>query len=161
MLTDVGLSYIGEYSPRVRSIVLDNLVVSNQGILDFSKGCPSLEFLAIHRGCSFNVKTLALATRLLTSLKCLWVYGYNGAREEDMEDLSAMVRPHWVHEWIRCRSGWQIFLRMVTTYLHTFHMVRRDLINPSMSQFRPKFLFIAPRNLDHHSGFAYLLCSQS
>lgn len=40
-LTDVGLSYIGRYSPNVRWMLLGSVGQSNEGLLEFSRGCPS------------------------------------------------------------------------------------------------------------------------
>ena len=51
-LTDVGLGYIGQYSPNVRWMLLGYVGETDAGLLEFSKGCPSLQKLEM-RGCSF------------------------------------------------------------------------------------------------------------
>jgi len=46
-LTDAGLRYIGQHSPNVRWILLGNVSVTNEGLLEFSNGCPMLQKLEI------------------------------------------------------------------------------------------------------------------
>ncbi|CAI8586262.1 unnamed protein product [Vicia faba] len=100
-LTDVGLGYIGQYSPNVRWILLGYVGETDAGLLEFSKGCPSLQKLEM-RGCSFfSEYALAVAATRLTSLRYLWVQGY-GASTSGL-DLLAMARPYWNIELIPSR----------------------------------------------------------
>lgn len=91
-LTDVGLSYIGKYSPNVRWMLLGYVGESDDGLLQFSKGCPSLLKLEM-RGCCFSEHALARAVMQLTSLRYLWVQGYRASPTG--RDLLAMSRPFW------------------------------------------------------------------
>lgn len=99
-LTDTGLSYMGLYSPKIRWMLLGYVGESDWGLLEFSKGCPSLQKLEI-RGCCFSEKALAEAAKQLTSLRYLWVQGYRAS--ETGRDLLAMAQPHWNIELIRTR----------------------------------------------------------
>ncbi|KAH8496948.1 hypothetical protein Peur_054482 [Populus x canadensis] len=100
-LTDVGLGYIGQYSRHVRWMILGSVGESDEGLLAFSMGCPSLQKLEM-RACCFTERALARAALQLTSLRYLWVHGYretsNGHR-----DLLTMVRPFWNIELIPSR----------------------------------------------------------
>ncbi|KAJ6982986.1 coronatine-insensitive protein 1 [Populus alba] len=100
-LTDVGLGYIGQYSRHVRWMILGSVGESDEGLLAFSMGCPSLQKLEM-RACCFTERALARAALQLTSLRYLWVQGYretpNGHR-----DLLTMVRPFWNIELIPSR----------------------------------------------------------
>jgi coronatine-insensitive protein 1 len=100
-LTDVGLSYIGKHSPNVRWMLLGNVGESDAGLLEFSRGCPSLQKLEI-RCCIFSEHALATAALQLTSLKYLWVQGYPAS--ETGHDLLAMARPFWNIELIPARQ---------------------------------------------------------
>ncbi|XP_047955678.1 coronatine-insensitive protein 1-like [Salvia hispanica] len=91
-LTDVGLGYIGQYSPKVTWMLLGYVGESDAGLLEFSKGCPSLQKLEM-RGCCFSERALATAALRLTALRYLWVQGYSAS--SDGRDLLAMVRPNW------------------------------------------------------------------
>ncbi|KAB2596261.1 coronatine-insensitive protein 1-like [Pyrus ussuriensis x Pyrus communis] len=91
-LTDLGLSYVGRYSPNVRWMLLGYVGDSDAGLLEFSKGCPSLQKLEM-RGCCFSERALADAVMQLTSLRYLWVQGYRGSATG--RDLLAMARPFW------------------------------------------------------------------
>ncbi|XP_075495167.1 coronatine-insensitive protein 1-like isoform X2 [Primulina tabacum] len=66
-LTDVGLGYIGQYSPNVRWMLLGYVGESDDGLLNFSNGCPSLQKLEM-RGCCFSEQALALTALRLHSL---------------------------------------------------------------------------------------------
>ncbi|KAE8712069.1 Coronatine-insensitive protein 1 [Hibiscus syriacus] len=105
-LTDVGLGYIGRYSPNVRWMLLGYVGGSDTGLLEFSKGCPSLQKLEM-RGCCFSELALAHAALRLPSLRYLWVQGYK-ASSQSGRDLLAMARPLWNIELIHAR-------RVVTT----------------------------------------------
>jgi coronatine-insensitive protein 1 len=59
-LSDVGLSYIGQYSQNVRWMLLGSVGESDAGLLEFSKGCPSLQKLEM-RSCCFSERALAVA----------------------------------------------------------------------------------------------------
>lgn len=99
-LTDVGLSYIGQYSLNVRWMLLGCVGETDSGLIEFSKGCPSLQKLEM-RGCSFSEHALAIAVKQLTSLRYLWVQGYRAS--QNSRDLLAMVRPFWNIELIPSR----------------------------------------------------------
>ncbi|KAM2933458.1 hypothetical protein FF1_041404 [Malus domestica] len=91
-LTDLGLSYVGQYSQNVRWMLLGYVGESDAGLLEFSKGCPSLQELEM-RGCCFSERALADAVMQLTSLRYLWVQGYTVSATG--RDLLAMARPFW------------------------------------------------------------------
>lgn len=100
-LTDLGLSYIGSYSPKVRWMLLGYVGESDKGLIDFSRGCPSLQKLEI-RGCYFSEYALATAALNLTSLRYMWVQGYRSSG--NIRDLLPMVRPNWNIELIPARQ---------------------------------------------------------
>ncbi|RVW41321.1 Coronatine-insensitive protein 1 [Vitis vinifera] len=100
-LTDVGLNYIGQYSPNVRWMLLGYVGESDAGLLEFSRGCPSLQKLEM-RGCCFSERALAVAAMQLTSLRYLWVQGYRAS--ETGRDLLVMARPFWNIELIPSRG---------------------------------------------------------
>ncbi|KAG6382667.1 hypothetical protein SASPL_145997 [Salvia splendens] len=100
-LSDVGLRYIGQYSRNVRWMLLGYVGESDEGLLEFSKGCPSLQKLEM-RGCCFSERALAMAALQLTSLRYLWVQGYRASANG--RDLLAMVRPNWNIELIPSRQ---------------------------------------------------------
>ncbi|KAH6757250.1 RNI-like superfamily protein [Perilla frutescens var. hirtella] len=91
-LTDVGLGYIGKHSLKVRWMLLGYVGETDGGLLEFSKGCPSLQKLEM-RGCCFSERALATAALQLTALRYLWVQGYSASGNG--RDLLAMVRPNW------------------------------------------------------------------
>uniref|UniRef100_A0A0D9Z535 Coronatine-insensitive protein 1 n=1 Tax=Oryza glumipatula TaxID=40148 RepID=A0A0D9Z535_9ORYZ len=91
-LSDVGLGYIGEFSKTIRYMLLGNVGESDQGLLQLSTGCPSLQKLEL-RGCFFSERALAVAVLQLKSLRYLWVQGYKAS--PNGTDLMAMVRPFW------------------------------------------------------------------
>ncbi|EPS71226.1 coronatine-insensitive 1 [Genlisea aurea] len=93
-LTDVGLGYVGRYSPKVKWMLLGYVGESDRGLMEFSKGCPSLQKLEM-RGCCFSEGALAAAAMELKSMRYLWVQGYRRAKEGGGRGLSAMVRPYW------------------------------------------------------------------
>lgn len=99
-LTDVGLGYIGKYSPNVRWMLLGYVGQSDAGLMEFSRGCPSLQKLEM-RGCCFSEHALAASVMQLTSLRYLWVQGYRGSSSG--RDLLAMARPFWNIELIPSR----------------------------------------------------------
>ncbi|CAI9767657.1 unnamed protein product [Fraxinus pennsylvanica] len=96
-LTDVGLSYIGKYSPKVRWMRLGFVGESDNGIKEFSKNLPSLQKLEL-RGCRFSEGALGDAILRLPSLRCLWVQGYtkSGADWDKVHEK----RPKWITEFI-------------------------------------------------------------
>ncbi|XP_030534398.1 coronatine-insensitive protein 1 [Rhodamnia argentea] len=91
-LTDVGLGYIGQYSQNIRWMLLGYVGESDEGIREFSRGCPSLQKLEM-RGCCFSEQALADAVMRLTSLRYVWVQGYRVS--DTGRDILAMVRPFW------------------------------------------------------------------
>ncbi|KAI4306794.1 hypothetical protein L6164_030040 [Bauhinia variegata] len=101
-LTDVGLAYIGRYSQNVRWMLLGYVGESDAGLLEFSRGCPSLQKLEM-RGCSFSEYALAVAATQLTSLRYLWVQGYRASQSGAGTDLLNMARPFWNIELIPSR----------------------------------------------------------
>ncbi|KAF3433521.1 hypothetical protein FNV43_RR24623 [Rhamnella rubrinervis] len=101
-LTDVGLGYIGRYSQNVRWMLLGYVGESDAGLLEFSRGCPSLQKLEM-RGCCFSEGALAASVMLLTSLRYLWVQGYRASTSTGV-DLLAMARPFWNIELIPPRQ---------------------------------------------------------
>ncbi|GMI87215.1 CORONATINE INSENSITIVE 1 [Hibiscus trionum] len=105
-LTDVGLGYIGQHSPNVRWMFLGYVGGSDTGLLEFSKGCPSLQKLEM-MGCCFSERSLAHAALQLPSLRYLWVQGYKASLQSG-HDLLAMARPCWNIELISTR-------RVITT----------------------------------------------
>lgn len=102
-LTDVGLAYVGQYSPNVRWMLLGYVGESDDGLLELSKGCPSLQKLEM-RGCCFSERALAMTVLRLHSLRYLWVQGFRTSR--DGRDLLAMVRPYWNIELIPAKYGY-------------------------------------------------------
>ncbi|XP_058181820.1 coronatine-insensitive protein 1-like isoform X2 [Rhododendron vialii] len=101
VLTDVGLGYIGKHTPNVKWMLLGYVGESDAGLLEFSRGCPSLQKLEI-RCCIFSEHALAIAALQLTSLRYLWVQGYPAS--ETGHDLLAMARPFWNIELIPARQ---------------------------------------------------------
>ncbi|GLT93000.1 hypothetical protein SLE2022_108080 [Rubroshorea leprosula] len=99
-LTDLGLGYIGRYSPNIKYMLLGHVGETDAGLLQFSRGCLSLQKLEM-RGCCFSEDAIAAAVLQLRSLRYLWVQGYkatSGGRE-----LMAMSRPYWNIEFIPAR----------------------------------------------------------
>ncbi|OWM69987.1 coronatine-insensitive protein 1-like [Punica granatum] len=99
-LTDVGLGYIGQYSQNIRWMLLGCVGQSDAGLIQFSRGCPSLQKLEM-RDCNFTGHALSVAVMNLTSLRYLWVQGYRGS--DAVNDLLAMARPYWNIELIPAR----------------------------------------------------------
>ncbi|KVI07019.1 coronatine-insensitive protein 1-like [Cynara cardunculus var. scolymus] len=99
-LTDVGLTYIGQYSQNIKWMLLGYVGESDAGLLGFSRGCPSLQKLEV-RGCCFSEQALAIAVLHLRSLRYLWVQGYRGSPTGC--DLLTMARPFWNIEVIPSR----------------------------------------------------------
>jgi coronatine-insensitive protein 1 len=97
VLSDIGLGYIGEFSKSIRYMLLGYVGQSDQGLLQFSQGCPSLQKLEL-RGCYFTERALAIAALQLKSLRYLWVQGYKASPTG--VDLMAMIRPFWNIEFI-------------------------------------------------------------
>lgn len=101
-LTDVGLGYIGQYSKHVRWMLLGSVGESDDGLLAFSRGCPSLQKLEM-RACCFSESALARAVLQLTSLRYIWVHGYKETAT-GLGDLLGMARPFWNIELIPSRK---------------------------------------------------------
>ncbi|TKY56832.1 Coronatine-insensitive protein 1 [Spatholobus suberectus] len=81
-LTDVGLGYIGQYSPNVRWMLLGYVGETDAGLLEFSKGCPQ-------------------SSETRNEGMYLWVQGYGASPSG--RDLLAMARPYWNIELIPSR----------------------------------------------------------
>lgn len=92
-LTDVGLSYIGQYGRNVRWMLLGFVGETDAGLLEFSRGCPNLQKLEI-RACCFTERALAIAATQLVSLRYMWVQGYR-ASQIGIVGLLEMARPYW------------------------------------------------------------------
>jgi len=101
-LTDLGLSYVGEFSKNVRYMLLGNVGTSDNGLLALVRGCPSLQKLEL-RSCCFSERAIAVAALQLKSLRYLWVQGYRASLTGT--DLMAMVRPYWNIEFIAPGQG--------------------------------------------------------
>lgn len=101
-LTDVGLSYIGKYSPNVQWILLGPAGESDKGLMELCQGCPNLQKLEM-RGCCFSERALAIVTKQLRSLRYLWVQGYRSSQSG--HDLLAMALPFWNIELLPPRRG--------------------------------------------------------
>ncbi|WZY90739.1 hypothetical protein YC2023_047474 [Brassica napus] len=101
-LTDVGLGYIGQYSPNVRWMLLGHVGETDEGLVEFSREgcCPKLQKLEM-RGCCFSERAIAAAVMELPSLRYLWVQGYRAS--ETGQDLRVMSRPNWNIELIQAR----------------------------------------------------------
>ena len=101
-LTDVGLRYIGQYSPNVRWMLLGYVGETDEGLVEFSREgcCPKLQKLEM-RGCCFSERAIAAAVMELPSLRYLWVQGYRAS--ETGQDLRVMSRPNWNIELIQAR----------------------------------------------------------
>ncbi|CAN1188457.1 Coronatine-insensitive protein 1 [Linum perenne] len=100
-LTDLGMRYIGQYSQNIRWMLLGYVGNSDEGLLAFARGCPSLQKLEM-RGCCFSESALATAVLHLSSLRYLWVQGYRQSQLGG--DLLAMARPFWNIELIPPRK---------------------------------------------------------
>ncbi|KAK6929445.1 Transport inhibitor response 1 domain [Dillenia turbinata] len=100
-LSDIGLKYVGQYSENVRWMLLGYVGQTDEGLLEFSKGCPSLQTLEM-RACNFSERALAAAVMRLPSLRYLWVQGYGASTTGN--DLLAMARPFWNIELIPPRQ---------------------------------------------------------
>lgn len=100
-LTDVGMTYIGQYSCNVRWMLLGHVGESDAGLLEFSRGCPSLQKLEM-RGCCFSEHALAVAATQLVSLRYVWVQGYRASATG--RDLLVMARRFWNIELIPARK---------------------------------------------------------
>ncbi|KAJ0259498.1 Transport inhibitor response 1 domain-containing protein [Hirschfeldia incana] len=101
-LTNVGLSYIGKYSPNVRWMLLGKVGETDEGLMEFSRGrCPKQLQKLEMRGCRFSERAIAAAVMELPSLRYLWVQGYGVSMTG--EDLRVMSRPYWNIELIQAR----------------------------------------------------------
>ncbi|CAN0837836.1 Coronatine-insensitive protein 1 [Linum grandiflorum] len=102
-LSDLGMSYIGQHSQNIRWMLLGYVGNSDEGLVAFSRGCPSLQKLEM-RGCCFSESALASAVLHLSSLRYLWVQGYRPSHSQLGRDLLAMARPFWNIELIPPRK---------------------------------------------------------
>jgi len=75
----VGLGYIGQYSANVKWMLLGDLGLTNEALLQFSNGCPSLQKLEIGGSPFFTESALAVFAQRLKSLRYLWVQGYRAS----------------------------------------------------------------------------------
>ncbi|KAF2567200.1 hypothetical protein F2Q68_00028168 [Brassica cretica] len=119
-LTDVGLRYIGQYSPNVRWMLLGYVGETDEGLMEFSKGCPKLQKLEM-RGCCFSERAIAAAVMKLPSLRYLWVQGYR--ESVTGQDLRVMSRPNWNIELIQARRVPEVNLGDVREMEHPAHIV--------------------------------------
>ncbi|XAR71954.1 hypothetical protein NMG60_11018416 [Bertholletia excelsa] len=100
-LTDVGLGYVGQYSPNVKWMLFGYVGESDDGLLALSSGCPSLQKLEM-RCCCFSEHALAIAALRLASLRYLWVQGYRASETNDFLALARHSR-FWNIELIPAR----------------------------------------------------------
>ncbi|CAN1292706.1 Coronatine-insensitive protein 1 [Linum perenne] len=100
-LSDLGMSYIGQYSENVRYMLLGYAGSSDEGLLALSKGCPSLQKLEMSGYC-FSDSAVARAVLNLNSLRYLWVSD-NHISEHGVGFLE-MARPNWNIELICLRN---------------------------------------------------------
>ncbi|KAK6933053.1 COI1, F-box [Dillenia turbinata] len=100
-LSDIGLKYVGQYSENVRWMLLGCAGQTDEGLLEFSRGCPSLQKLEM-RACNFSERALVTSVMRLRSLRYLWVQGYEASPTGN--DLLAMARPFWNIELIPPRQ---------------------------------------------------------
>ncbi|KAJ8770167.1 hypothetical protein K2173_011502 [Erythroxylum novogranatense] len=100
-LTNKGLRDIGQYSTNVKWMLLGYVGESDEGLIEFAKGCPNLQKLEM-RGCCFSENALARAVMQLPSLRYLWVQGYRASTPAG-SSLVAMTRPFWNIELIAAR----------------------------------------------------------
>ncbi|KAF8086131.1 hypothetical protein N665_0634s0017 [Sinapis alba] len=120
-LTDVGLSYVGQYSPNVRWMLLGYVGETDEGLMEFSRGCPKLQKLEM-RGCCFSERAIAAAVMKLPSLRYLWVQGYR--ESVSGQDLRLMSRPYWNIELIQTRRVPEVNeLGEVTEMEHPAHIL--------------------------------------
>ncbi|KAF3556795.1 hypothetical protein F2Q69_00017688 [Brassica cretica] len=119
-LTDVGLRYIGQYSPNVRWMLLGYVGETDEGLMEFSKGCPKLQKLEM-RGCCFSERAIAAAVMKLPSLRYLWVQGYR--ESVTGQDLRVMSRPNWNIELIPARRVPEVNLGDVREMEHPAHIL--------------------------------------
>ena len=98
-LTDEGLEYIGRFGVNLKWILLGYCGQTDEGLLAFSRGCPSLQKLEI-RGCKFfsEVK-LGVAASNLKSLRYLWVQSYSPSFPPG-SGFKLTARPYWFAEMI-------------------------------------------------------------
>ncbi|CAH8376544.1 unnamed protein product [Eruca vesicaria subsp. sativa] len=101
-LTDVGLRYIGEYSQNVRWMRLGYVGETDQGLMEFARGCPKQLQKLEMKGCCFSERGIAAALMKLRSLRYLWVQVY-GALVTG-QDVRVMSRPYWNIELIPDRK---------------------------------------------------------
>ncbi|XP_047090058.1 coronatine-insensitive protein homolog 2-like [Lolium rigidum] len=131
-LSDVGLSYVGELSKTIRYMLLGNVGSSDDGLLAFARGCPSLQKLEL-RSCCFSERAIALAALQLKSLRYLWVQGYLASPTGG--ELMAMVRPFWNIEFIAAPSQSQPGQAQILAY-YSLAGARTDL-PPSVIPLHP------------------------
>ncbi|XP_031488190.1 coronatine-insensitive protein homolog 2-like [Nymphaea colorata] len=107
-LTDVGLGYIGRHGTNIKWLLLGYVGQTDAGLLELSRGCPSLLKLEM-RGCFFSMRALALAVTNLVSLRYIWVQGCMPSGQGN--DLLLMARPFWNVEIIPTRQPVPEFAR--------------------------------------------------
>ncbi|PKA63122.1 Coronatine-insensitive protein 1 [Apostasia shenzhenica] len=100
-LSDIGLGYVGEFSGKIRWMLLGHVGESDEGILRFARGRPKIQKLEL-RGCCFSELALSLAVLQFPCLRYIWVQGYNAS--PDGRDLMIMDRPFWNIEFFPSRK---------------------------------------------------------
>ncbi|XP_071685706.1 coronatine-insensitive protein 1-like [Rutidosis leptorrhynchoides] len=147
-LTDVGLTYIGQYSQNIKWMLLGYVGESDKGLLGFSKGCPSLQKLEV-RGCCFSEHALASAVLQLRSLRYLWVQGYRGS--PGGFDFLTMARPYWKIEIIPSRK---VSVGEDKEVDHPAHVLAYYSLAESRTDFPPSVVPLDPTSSqDHMSRF--------
>jgi coronatine-insensitive protein 1 len=139
-LTDVGLGYIGQFSQNVRWMLLGYVGSSDEGLLEFSKGCQSLQKLEM-RGCCFSDRALANAVLRISTLRYFWVQGYRASL--DNRDLYAMVRPFWNIELIPPRGD------LAGSYEHPAHILAYYSLAGQRTDFPNTVIPLDPHSITH------------
>lgn len=89
-LTDKGMEYIGTYGHNLKWLLLGSSGESDLGLANLAYRSQRIERLEI-RDCPFGEAGLAAAVEEMSSLKYLWVQGYQAV--ESQGNSEALVRP--------------------------------------------------------------------
>lgn len=75
-LTDRCMGYLGKYSKNLRWALFGLLGETDMGLNLFAENCPNIEKLEM-RDCVFTESGIATSVLKMSSLKYIWVQGYN------------------------------------------------------------------------------------
>ncbi|KAI5078590.1 hypothetical protein GOP47_0006261 [Adiantum capillus-veneris] len=75
-LTDKCMGYLGKYSKNLRWALFGLLGETDMGLNLFAENCPKIEKLEM-RDCVFTESGIATSVLKMSSLKYIWVQGYN------------------------------------------------------------------------------------